>query len=210
VAEERRQRMQEQRTMRHVLARGGRHVRSRWVGYVALLVALTMTPLPAMASHLVVETSDIVNGAVTTKKLRDGAVTTKKLRDGAVTTKKLRDDAVTTEKLRDGAVTTEKLRDDAVTTEKIAGGAVNRQKLAVPQVFVAPAQTYTANTTTSRSATCPAGQTLLSGGLSNSDGNLVVVGSRPSGTTGSQVWTVAARNNGAVDLDRSIILICLP
>jgi hypothetical protein len=87
----------------------GRHLRSNAVGYVALLVALTMTPIPTYASHLVVRTSDILDGAVTGAKIRDGAVTRAKIRDGAVTSTELANGAVTFDKLADGVVDASKL-----------------------------------------------------------------------------------------------------
>ncbi|MBQ8711545.1 MAG: hypothetical protein IJ551_01785 [Prevotella sp.] len=58
-----------------------------------------------------VETDDILKGAITTDKISDGAVTTPKLADGAVTTPKLADGAVTKHHLAAGAVTADKLSD---------------------------------------------------------------------------------------------------
>lgn len=66
-----------------------RHIRRNLVGYVALLVALTMTPVPTHANHLVVRASDMVKGAVTRPKIRDGAVNARKMADGAVRSSKL-------------------------------------------------------------------------------------------------------------------------
>ena len=66
-----------------------------------------------------VETDDILKGAVTTDKIADGAVVEDKLAYGAVDTDKIADGAVTTGKIYEGAVTTPKLHDGAVTTQKI-------------------------------------------------------------------------------------------
>ena len=87
-----------------------------------------------------VETDDILKGAVTTDKISDGAVTTDKLAEGAVSTEKIADGAVTTAKIGRGSVTGEKIAEGAVTTEKIvdasvqsahiAPGAVTHDKLA--------------------------------------------------------------------------------
>ena len=63
------------------------HIRSNVVGYVALVVALSMAP--AWASHLNVKTSDINKGAVTTPKLRNQAVGPAKIKGGAVKRGKL-------------------------------------------------------------------------------------------------------------------------
>lgn len=74
-----------------------------------LLVALVASP--AYAGHLVVRTSDIVDEAVTLRKLADGAVAARKLRTRAVRPGKIAPGAVTTPKLRDGAVTEDKIAD---------------------------------------------------------------------------------------------------
>ena len=47
----------------------------------------------------VVETADIVDGAVTSTKIAGGAVTTDKIADGAVTTPKIADGTITSDKL---------------------------------------------------------------------------------------------------------------
>ena len=93
-----------------------------------------------------VETDDILKGAVTTDKLSDDAVTDEKIANGAVTTPKILDGAVTTDKLSgendpdgpavtnakiaDGAVTTDKIADDAVEAGQIAPNAVTAGKIA--------------------------------------------------------------------------------
>lgn len=98
-----------------------------------------------------VETDDILKGAVTTDKISDGAVTTEKIADGAVTTDKIKDGAVTGDKIQDHAITpqqlpedfevtermiadqaigTDKIADNAVTTPKIANQAVTTDKIA--------------------------------------------------------------------------------
>lgn len=75
----------------------------RFIGGGVLVVALLAAP--AYASHLVVRTSDLVDGAVTTPKLAVNAVSTNRLRAGAVTTSRLRDGAVKSSKVADGSLT---------------------------------------------------------------------------------------------------------
>jgi len=58
-------------------ARLGRHVRRNIAGYLALTVALSLTP--AMASHLNVRSSDIAKNAVTEPKIKNKAVSGKKM-----------------------------------------------------------------------------------------------------------------------------------
>lgn len=64
-------------------ARLGRHLRRNVVGYVALLIAVSLTPLPAWAAATI-GTSDIKNGAVTKKKLASNAVVGSKIKNGGV------------------------------------------------------------------------------------------------------------------------------
>lgn len=76
----------------------GRHLRRNLVAYIALTVALTMTPLPSQAA-LLIGTKNIKNGAVTAKKIAPGAVKNVKIRDGAVTGAKIAAGSVTASKL---------------------------------------------------------------------------------------------------------------
>jgi hypothetical protein len=72
------------------LARLGRHLRGNAVGYLALVVAVSMTPLPSWAAATI-GTAQIKNGAVTTKKLANGAVKTSKIAPSAVNGTKVAD-----------------------------------------------------------------------------------------------------------------------
>lgn len=62
---------------RVVRTRVGRHVQRNIAGYLALAVALSLTP--AMASHLNVKSSDIARNAVTTPKIKNKAVSGPKM-----------------------------------------------------------------------------------------------------------------------------------
>jgi hypothetical protein len=85
------------------MLRGPRaHVRANLVAYVALFFALSGTG--AYASHLVVRSSDIVNGQVKAVDLRNGAVKNAKIGAGAVTGGKIAANAVTSGKIAPGAV----------------------------------------------------------------------------------------------------------
>lgn len=64
-------------TSRAIGTRLGGHVRRNIAGYLALALALSLTP--AMASHLNVKSSDIAKGAVTTSKIKSKAVSGKKM-----------------------------------------------------------------------------------------------------------------------------------
>jgi len=73
-----------------------------------------------------VESDDILKGAVTTDKISDGAVTDTKIADATITLDKLDPTFMVTERMvADGAVTTEKIADQAVTRDKIAEHAID-------------------------------------------------------------------------------------
>jgi hypothetical protein len=87
--------------------------------------------------QLVLGSSGVADGAITTAKLATGAVTTEKvtalgttaLADSAVTTAKIATSAVDATRLAPEAVTTSKLAAGAVTTATLAAGAVTYDKL---------------------------------------------------------------------------------
>ena len=62
---------------RAISPRLGGHMRRHIAGYIALALALSLTP--AMASHLNVRSSDIAKGAVTTPKFKNKAVSGQKM-----------------------------------------------------------------------------------------------------------------------------------
>lgn len=66
-------------------ARLGQHLRHNLVAYVALLLAVTMSPLPSWAAAQI-GTKQIKNGAVTTAKIKNNAVTSAKVKNKAVRT----------------------------------------------------------------------------------------------------------------------------
>ncbi len=128
-------------------ARLWRHFKRNFLGYVALFVAISMTPLPAYAASKI--------GA---KQLKKNAVTTVKIKDGAVTEPKLAANAVTSAKIKDGTVSAADLasgtayKDIVVKrTDKpaIASGATSSEDVMCPSGYVATgggASAGTANT----------------------------------------------------------------
>jgi hypothetical protein len=59
------------------------HFRHNVVGYLALFIAVTMTPLPSYA-HGLIGTAQLKNGAVTNPKIAANAVATGKIANGTV------------------------------------------------------------------------------------------------------------------------------
>ena len=87
-----------------------------------------------------VETDDIMKGAITTDLISDNAITTEKIKDNSITSEKIEDGAVTNDKIGDrevkthnigkGAVTTDKLADESITGDEIGPGAATNGKIA--------------------------------------------------------------------------------
>lgn len=80
-----------------------RHVKRNFLGYVALIVAVSMTPLPAYAASKI-GTKQIKNSAVTTAKLKNGAVTAPKIGAGAVSGAAIAAGAVNGSAIADGSI----------------------------------------------------------------------------------------------------------
>jgi len=91
--------------------------------------AWTVQVISNFANPDIINTFNIVNGAVTNPKLATDSVSTIKILDLAVTTNKIDNLAVTTAKLDTNAVTTAKILDLNVTTSKIAADAVTTAKI---------------------------------------------------------------------------------
>lgn len=91
-----------------------RRNRSRLVAGAVGLFALVLvaTTAPVAANHLVVRTSDLVKGAVTTPKIDKRAVKAGKIAKGAVRSGKIAKGAVRSGKIADGAVTRSKISPD--------------------------------------------------------------------------------------------------
>lgn len=76
-----------------------------------------------------VESDDILKGAVTTDKISDLAVTTEKIGDGEVKSRNIAPEAVTTDKIGDGEVKTSDIANCAVTTDKLADGSITGDEI---------------------------------------------------------------------------------
>jgi len=83
----------------------------------------------ALSGAATVNTSNIVDYAVTAPKIATNAITNVKIADDAVDTDEIVDGAVTSSKILDNAVTTAKILDDNVTTAKILDSNVTKAKI---------------------------------------------------------------------------------
>lgn len=137
-------------------ARLTRHVRRNLVGYVALFIAVSMTPLPSYAAQVAIGTSGIKNGAVTTPKLANGAVKAHKL--GA------------------NSVNSSKIQDGKIQKVDLAVGARGFTKIVTKRTQVDVAGSATSTVT----VTCDAGQVAIGGGAYTNSG--LILGGGTNGT----------------------------
>lgn len=86
------------------------------------------------------------------------------IKDNAVTSGKLADNAVTEGKIADNGVTTGKLADAAVTSGKLANGSVGANALKLIITRAGSLTAVAANSSVLSSASCDAGEQLVSGG----------------------------------------------
>ncbi|UWU19627.1 phage tail protein [Rhizobium sp. CB3060] len=86
--------------------------------------------LSVKTPNVLIQTGDVLDGAIIASKIADAAVTAAKIMDEAVTNLKLADEAVSTAKLQVAAVTADVLASGAVISAKLADGAVTAAKLA--------------------------------------------------------------------------------
>ncbi len=86
--------------------------------------------LTVTTPNVLIQASDVLDGAIIASKIADAAVTAAKIMDEAVTNLKLADQAVSTAKLEVAAVTADVLASSAVISTKLADGAVTAAKLA--------------------------------------------------------------------------------
>ena len=86
--------------------------------------------LPVKTPNVLIQSGDVLDGAIIASKIADAAVTAEKIMDEAVSNLKLADAAVSTAKIEVAAVTAQVLADQAVISSKLADAAVTAQKLA--------------------------------------------------------------------------------
>jgi hypothetical protein len=86
--------------------------------------------LAVKTPNVLIQTADVLDGAIIQSKIADAAVTAAKIMDQAVSNLKLADQAVSTAKVQVAAVTADVLASGAVISTKLADGAVTAAKLA--------------------------------------------------------------------------------
>lgn len=156
-------------------ARLGRHLRRNLVGYVALFIAVSLTPLPSYAANIAIGTKGIKNGAVTTPKLANNAVKAPKIASNAVTGPKIAANSVNSPKIADGSVQ----------KADLAAAARGYTSIVTKRVTAAVA----VDAVSERSAVCDAGQVAISGGAYVTSG--LVIGGGTSGVLVRSHPTVA-------------------
>ncbi|WP_083197017.1 phage tail protein [Rhizobium sp. AC27/96] len=86
--------------------------------------------LTVKTPNVLIQASDVLDGAIVQSKIADAAVSAAKIMDEAVSNVKLANQAVSTAKLQVAAVTADVLASGAVISAKLADGAVTAAKLA--------------------------------------------------------------------------------
>ncbi|GES45829.1 hypothetical protein RsS62_50810 [Rhizobium dioscoreae] len=86
--------------------------------------------LTVKTPNVLIQTADVLDGAIVQSKIADAAVSAAKIMDEAVSNLKLADQAVSTAKLEVAAVTADVLASGAVISTKLADGAVTARALA--------------------------------------------------------------------------------
>ena len=162
----------------------------------ALIGGLTVAVLSGgvAVAHGMINSGDIVNGSVRGIDIGSGQVKSSDIRDGTVTSVDVRADSVTADDLASGSVGDLEIVDDAVTASAL-GTITQRSAASAP---IAPGANG------SVTASCLAGEQVLSGG---NDGfvDLVVVASRRNGNG----WVVFAHNDGAASRAVTAHAYCL-
>lgn len=97
----------------------------------------------ASGGTILIQTVDLVDGAVTAAKIGASAVDATKLADNSVSAAKIVDNAVGTAKLVDGSVSQFKLAAGSVTADKVVAGAIGTDALAANSVVAGKIATAT-------------------------------------------------------------------
>ena len=105
------------------------HVRSNMVGYLALIVAFTLAPASAYATHLVVRSSDIVDGQVKSVDIDANQVRSADVRDdsllgGGLGAVDLGPDSVGASEVAPDALTAADLANNAVGSGEVVDNAL--------------------------------------------------------------------------------------
>jgi hypothetical protein len=152
------------------------------LGLLALIVAVAGNTGAFAGGGQKVTKRDLAKGAVTARALAPGAVKAKALAKGAVTAKAIKQGAVTAPALgpdvvgaasvKQGAITAAALAPNAVTSSALAPGSVYGAALGPVAVHTTPiadldetADLSTWTTSNTETASCGAGERLLSGGV---------------------------------------------
>jgi hypothetical protein len=183
---------------------------------------------PPSKTAVIVQSSNIADGAVTENKIADGAVSEAKLADGAVSTPKLADGAVTGTKVAKGAINGSKVAANSLGGDQIDESSLGTVPLAqnaktadvaksvegslTPKVDLVQAASDTAAGPAKGPivAQCPSGSQVLGGGASivTSEGSVPVAltGSAPS----ENGWSASAQAYADTDAgwQLAVVAIC--
>lgn len=195
------------------------------IACVALFAALTGSAIAAGLGKNTVGSRQIVNGSVRTVDLHRNAVKSGKIADGAVAAADLRSDSVRSDEIADDAVGSPEVAADSLTAGDLAAASVSSSEVAdqslgaadlgPESVGASELGTITVRTNSAPlkvnafggvTASCQAGEQVISGGGQGAHYGVETTGSRPSGNG----WRYLAINKtAATDSTITAYAVCL-
>lgn len=194
------------------------------VSCVALFLALTGSALAVGIAKNSVRSAQIADGTVRTVDLRDASVSTPKIATDAVTGTQLAENSVSSPEVAQDSLTSQDLGAASVASSEVADQSLTEADLGAASVGSSELQTgavraselgtiiQVSNETTikgnnnaSVDVTCPAGTTVLSGGVRGGFYQVANSGSYRSGNG----WHVDSRNGANNDTNLVVYAYCL-
>jgi hypothetical protein len=194
------------------------------ISCVALFLALTGSALAVGIGKNSVRSAQIADGTVRTVDLRDASVSTPKIASDAVTGTQLAEnsvsspevaqDSLTNQDLGAASVTSSEVADQSLTDADLGANSVGSSELQAGAVRagelgtiiqVSNSTTIKGNSNASVDVTCPAGTTVISGGVRGGFYQVANSGSYRSGNG----WHVDSRSSANNDTDLTVYAYCL-
>jgi hypothetical protein len=172
------------------------------ISCLALFMALTGSALAVSVNS--VRSAQIVDRTVRTVDLHDNAVKSPKVADGSLTADDLGTDSVGSDEIAANAVGSSEVAADSLTTTDLGPSSVGSSELGTVTVRT-NSTALKAGDNGSVTASCLAGEQVLSGGGQPAHFGVEMTSSRPSGNG----WLYQARNNNGSDSTITAYALCL-
>jgi hypothetical protein len=174
------------------------HLRSQWMGALALFLVLTGGSAYALTGSNTVFSDDIVDGAVKQADVGSEAVGTDEVKNGALTANDVAPNSIGSGRIADGSLTPADLGASSVGTSEIQTNGVGPSEIKAESVSsdeLVDTKTYTEAAYVNGGAVkgvnvyCPAGTQVISGG-GGTTGGIPLVNTTRNGNG----WFAATRN----------------